>query len=382
MGISDNNLAIQSLSLCNFRNYPTLEISDFSNLNIFIGPNAVGKTTIIEGIQLLTALTSFRTSKFQQVIAWGNRTATLTSRLQSATRTLEEKLQISEGKRQYFLNGNKRQIKDLKGQLPSVSFNPDDLYLVKGSHFSRLAMVDNIGTQLSKNFYTVKQDYLKLIRQKNKALKEEAADTYIESINDVLSKVGAQYISHRLHILERLRQLFHDHYRHIANNNERVDIAYIYSWDKPHEEKLLSTHAQNQTPSNKQDILHQLQDSLHEYRVKEQQRQTSLIGPHADHLIFLLNQKNALHYASQGQQRTIVLALKLAELLLIQEILHQKPVLLLDDVMSELDEQRRKYFLGVITNDIQTFITTTNSEYFDQNTLQRSQIYQLPLPTT
>ena len=177
-------LRIDSVRLENFRNYERFSLSNLGALTILVGPNAVGKTSAIEAIQMVTACKSFRTNQFEQMQRWGCPHSSIDASIRGNGRNLDIHLSIDQGKRNYQLNGKNKRIQDLKGLLPAVSFSPDDLNLAKGAHSIRRSALDNLGSQLSKNFYAVKNDYAKLIKQKNKALKDELPDFYLDSIDD------------------------------------------------------------------------------------------------------------------------------------------------------------------------------------------------------
>lgn len=371
-----NNLAITALSLRAFRNYKSLDLKSLNNLSIFVGKNAIGKTSIIEAIQLLCDLKSFRTNQSDQLVLWGENTAFIAIEITDGVRQLQEELHIVEGKRQYFLNGKKKRIHDLKGLLPAVVFTPDDLDLVKGSYSKRRDAIDNLGVQLSKNFYSVRADYQKLIKQKNQALKDEAPNTYIESLNDVLVKVGSQYCIHRLTLINSFLPFFIEAYKTTTSNLELASITYELSWDE---------EIKDFSQVNKEVLTQQFQQALSRSFEEERQSKRSKIGPHADHIDFNIAENNensffrqASAFASQGQQRSLVLAFKMAELRTIQEVIHQQPILLLDDVMSELDESRRKMFMDMVAGEVQTFITTTNLNYFEDKILNMADVYTLP----
>lgn len=371
---------LDSLSLRNFRNYSQYRLQDIGPLTILVGRNAIGKTSIIEAIQMVTALSSFRTSSSTQMIAYQAAQAEICARFLGNQRDLKVDLLIEPGKKLYKLNGKSKLMSSLKGLFPAVSFCPDDLHMVKGSNAVRRAALDSIGTQLSKNFYAVKADYEKLIKQKNKALKDEASDLYIDSIDEILVRVGVQLLAHRMIIISQVQPLLQQFYRDITNGAEEVSLAYVPCWDKERTSQdmaIKSSIASNQEPFDKHDALQKYQSALKEARPKERAWGRAMIGPHADEVEFILQGRNALHFASQGQQRTVVLAFKLAESALIQNTLGQKPILLLDDVMSELDEERRSYFMDFISDDIQTFITTTNIDYFSNAMKQKARIVML-----
>ena len=367
MTAGEEHLHIQSLHLERFRSYPNLALEYLGNLSLFVGNNAVGKTSILEAIYLVTALKSFRTSKMEQLVLFGETAASVEAQFTSSARTLEEKLVIEEGKRSYFINGKKKRLQDLKGMFPAVSFTPDDLGIVKGSHTVRRNTLDDLGTQLSKNFYVVKRDYEKIVRQKNQALKEECEPSYLESINDVLAKVGAQYLSHRHIVIEKFLPFLSYHFEEITAGKEQVYLAYQYSWGSPLDTSL-----------TKEDLQNIISERLETLLAEEMERKRCLVGPHLDHLLFEIDGKDAIQFASQGQQRCIVLAWKLAEASLLQDMLGQKPIMLLDDVMSELDEQRRACLMHYIKDELQTFVTTTNIDYFSDEVLSQGTLYQLP----
>ena len=376
-------LKIKDLELISFRNYSNIKLSNIQNLSIFVGQNAVGKTSIIEAIQLLTELKSFRATSADQLVQWGKDSSVVKVVISDGQRHIEEELHISEGKRKYFVNQKAKRIQDLKGFLPAVVFTPDDLNLIKGSNSKRRDSIDSLGMQLSKNFYSVRSDYQKLLKQKNQALKDSMSTSVLESINEVLSKVGAQYIFHRLTLLNIFVPYLETFYLSISGENEKIQLVYEPSFGKELIEESLCVW-----PYSAQLSKDAIQENFYKDLVKvlpdEMDSRRSKIGPHADKFIFNISVgsdifNNAEHYASQGQQRSIVLAFKMAELQTIQNILHQRPVLLLDDVMSELDEARRSFFMDLIGGEIQTFITTTNLSYFTDDVIQSAHIYNLPL---
>lgn len=365
-----SDLFLTKLELYNFRNYHHLILDEITPLTLLVGENAVGKTNIIEAIQLITELKSFRASHKEELIHWGEQNSQVNAHFTNNSRLLEIKLQVSEEERVYTLNGKKKRIQDLKGVVPSVTFCPDDLTLVKGSPEKRREGFDSLGLQLSKNFYSVRSDYQRLIKQKNQALKEDMPAAFIESINDVIAKVGAQYIIHRLTLIDKISPFIKRHYSNISSSKDNFSLQYTFSWEGA---------PSNLISLDKEDLTARYREALTSHLPQEQEVHRSKYGPHADKIDFYLDEKNALQFASQGQQRSIVLAYKLAEVDLIQEVLHQKPLLLLDDVMSELDEGRRAAFTKLIQQGIQTFITTTNLSYFEEDTIRKARVLHLPL---
>lgn len=364
---TNEQLALSGLEVRDFRNYERFDLDGIGPLTILTGPNAVGKTSLVEAVQMMTALKSFRTAKAAQMVRWGAPRAQVTARLQSDRRQLDLELSIDQGKRSYKLNGKHRRIAQLKGLLPAVAFTPDDLRLAKDSDASRRDALDDLGAQISKNFYQVRSDYARLLKQKNHALKDEQPDAFIASIDDVLVRVGAQVLAHRLIIVAKLQPYFRRFYREITGGEE-AELRYRPCWLSEDDGPYAYERERAQEDFRR---------ALVAAKERERAQHRAVVGPQADKAGFYVNGHDAIHYASQGQQRSVVLAYKLAEAAVIQDTLGQKPLLLLDDVMSELDERRRGFFMEFIADDIQTFITTTNLDYFTDAMKSRARIVRL-----
>lgn len=365
-------LALKRLEFQNFRNYQKFELSDIGNLTIFVGPNAVGKTNIIEGMQLLTAQTSFRHPKIEHLILQGEETAHLQAEVRDEQRRLDFELYLAEHTKKHLLNGKVKKIVELKGILPSVVFTPDDLGLMKGSSSVRRRMIDELGVQLTPNYYQILKDYEKVIRHKNTLLKEHASDALLDSLDDLVVTCGSQLMWYRSTLFQKLVSKTHEMYQEVSRNKEVFSASYIPSWDKNGERigELLEIQ--------KSDARKKLIQALQYYRAQERQRGYAVVGPHADKIEFYLNDNPVSIFGSQGQQRSLVLAMKLAEVKLIEETLDQSPLFLLDDVMSELDEQRRESLLQLVSEDVQTCITTAHMSYFNNETLASAQVVHLP----
>ena len=367
-------LKIQQIHYRNFRNYDNYELTDIGDVTVFVGPNAIGKTNLVEGIQLITAFNSFRSSKTEHLVRFGEDSSFIRAVLSDGVRKLDIDFIIHEGKRSFSLNGKRKQIKNLRGILPSVVFSPDDLNFIKGSQSIKRAEIDNLGSQLSANYSNVRHDYERILKQKHRYLKEDTTHTFLESVNEVLTTIGSQFYVLRTRLVQELIPYIKTYYAELCVGKEEVSIAYIPSWlkyeDPPLQELLGSQFSRDE-------VKEQLDTVIEREFSREHQRRLSLFGPHADQIVFLINGKDASHFASQGQQRSLVLSYKMAEVALLRDRLNQTPVLLLDDVMSELDEQRRTQLIKVISQDIQTFITSTNLSYFDDEFLSNAEIIEL-----
>lgn len=367
-------LKIQQIHYRNFRNYENYELTDIGDVTVFVGPNAIGKTNLVEGIQLITAFNSFRSSKTEHLVRFGEDSSFIRAVLSDGVRKLDIDFTIHEGKRSFSLNGKRKQIKNLRGILPSVVFSPDDLNFIKGSQSIKRTEIDNLGSQLSANYSNVRHDYERILKQKNRYLKEDTTHTFLESVNEVLTTIGSQFYVLRTRLVQELIPYIKTYYAELCIGKEAVSIAYIPSWLK-YEDPSLQELIDSQF--SRDEVKKQLDTVIEREFSREHQRRLSLFGPHADQIVFLINGKDASHFASQGQQRSLVLSYKMAEVALLRDRLNQTPVLLLDDVMSELDEQRRTQLIKVISQDIQTFITSTNLSYFDDEFLSNAEIIEL-----
>lgn len=378
---------VTGISLAAFRNYESFSCQGFGNLNIFVGPNAIGKTNLLEAVELTTALASFRNPQTTELITWEHPEANISLQIEDGPRRNTITLQVSEGKKSFGLNGKRAARADLAGMVPSVLFSPDDLRLVKdGSSLKRRAL-DAMGEQISGAYRAVRRDYEKIIRQKARLLKEGVDATYLGSVNDTVAMVGTQLELYRRQISLGVSSLISEVYRDMMGKPEKVEFVYIPSWESLEGEKEPSegicevpggkTGARKDDYLNREAILREFQEALAAMEGQELARGRCLVGPHLDTPRFLIDGRDASLFASQGQQRSVALSFKMSQLLYIQEKTGHKPILLLDDVMSELDEVRRSALMAYISSDTQTFITTTNLNYFTKDELAEAQVFAL-----
>ena len=351
------DLRITSISFDDFRNYERLRMAGLGDITVFVGRNAVGKTNVLEGIQLCTALSSFRKAHRARVSLG----------LEDGNRLLKTSLLLEDGKRSYFLNGKKKSVGDLKGLVPAVVFAPDHLDLAKKSSSVKRGALDDLGSQLSPSYHVVRRDYEKVVRYKNRLLKEEASRSLIESIDETLLTCAFQLSLYRTALFDRISAHVERIYGSISDGAERFSATYEPSWGALPEGETASRDA----------LRERIASCLRERSAEERARRKSLVGPHADTISFQLDGRDASNFASQGQQRSIVLAWKMAEVALVEETLGQHPVLLLDDVMSELDAHRRTALLSVVGDCVQTFVTTTTLSYFDGEFLSRARVVEI-----
>lgn len=373
-------LKIRSIDFRNFRSYESFSLDDIGELTIFIGRNAIGKTNILEGIQLVTAATSFRHPQISQVIHDGMPAGRVSMRSTDGNRDMLTELHLETGKRRYTVNGKAKGVSDVRGILPAVVFSPDDLNLAKGSSSVKRNAFDEVGVQLSRNYSVIGRDFEKALRYKNRLLKEEAPQPLVDAINETFVACGAQLFCYRYALYRTMSGMVAREYRDIARSGEELSLNYTPSWDylaKKSGKESFSPLLEEARLSDRDAVREAIHEAIARYTGEERARRRALVGPHNDKIEFLVDGKEASQFASQGQQRSIVLAWKLAEVKMVRRTLGTEPVLLLDDVMSELDSYRRDMLVGNVTAETQTFITATDLTPFNEELLKRARVVDL-----
>jgi DNA replication and repair protein RecF len=353
---------ITRLELADFRNYERLTLEPSPALTIIVGPNAVGKTNIIEAVQLVTSARSFRRPDPCELVRWGASEARVSMRAEDGPRLLEIQLDVDDqGHRAYLVNGQpRRRHSEVAGLLPSVVFTPDDLGMVKGPAERRRASIDDLGEQLSSTYGALRRDYGRAVRQRNTLLKEGVSGEPAAVWDEQVAALGARFVVHRTGLLERLMEQASLRYAEMSRGEE---LGYRY------EDRCgLGTCGSMEIEA----VAASIRDEMRRRHPDERRRMVTLAGPHRDDIVIEIGGKDARAYASQGQQRTAALAWKLAEVAVVEDVLRRKPVLLLDDVMSELDAERRTALSEVVSSEVQTIVTTTNTGYFTAEMLDRS----------
>lgn len=370
------SVVLKDLELYDFRNHSYFHLKEPQQLIVIIGKNASGKTNIIEAVQLVSMLESFRNPHWSNLIKEGEDKACVKAVFLQNERTLEIQMDVGEGQRTYILNGKKKKKNDLLGLVPAVIFTPDDLGLIKDPSETRRKLIDDIGQQLSSTYAQVLSEYQKTLKQRNTILKEyydrDNSLPLLESWNENLIILGAMLFTHRVRLFVRYIDKIASFYRRTTFQEELMG-SYIPSFQEDDERLSLDVLVD----MGKDEVESRLRETLRMIQDKEIIRGKTLVGPHRDEIIFYINGKEARKFASQGQQRSIALALKLGQLTLIKEISGNQPILLLDDVMSELDGQRKELLIKTLDGQIQTIITTTDLACFSQDLLQHAQIIDL-----
>lgn len=353
-------MKILSLNLRNFRNYSGQKINFNPYLNIIIGLNAQGKSNLLEAINYLSLFSSFRNAKDIDMIKWGKSFFHLEGLISKQNGEYLLSLGYNnENKKIFKVNGNQRKsINEILGVFNSVVFSPEDLNIVKTGPSARRKFLDKEMMQLFPSHYFSLIQYQKILGQRNNYLKEiretSKKKDLLEIWNIQLIETGSKIIKKRLEVLAKLGPLARLTHRRITNGGEELELNY---------ESLDLEEGENIKKLTLDEIKETFLKQLEKKMKTEIFRGVSLIGPHRDDLKITINGIDARKFCSQGQQRTAALSLKIAELELIKSEIGEYPVLLLDDVMSELDEKRRDHLLEYIGEKVQTFITTTDLDF-------------------
>lgn len=331
------------------------------NLTVIVAPNASGKTNILEAIDLVTSGNSFRSPLWRDVVRRGAENASVILTVSGEGREVEIRLDIVGNQRRYTVNGKpKKRVAEVRGIIPAVSFTPDDLAMVKGSADQRRSTLDALGDQMSQAYEAIRSDYDRVLKHRNALLKNPSlALDLLDPWTEKLIEVGVAFYSHRRRLFERLTGIVSERYETLSNG-ETLEIEYVPSWGR--------------TSESPEDGFRR---ALEEVLLQERARGITLVGPQRDELVFRIDGQDARAFASQGQQRTVTLAWKLAEITVIQDVLEKPPILLLDDVMSELDAQRREALTAFVGTTVQTFLTTTNTGYFSDAMLADATVIEL-----
>lgn len=397
---------LKTLHLRQFRNYFDQKVAFDAPKTILVGNNAQGKSNLLEAVELLSTLKSHRVGRDRDLILDSKPIAQIDATLERQTGAIDLSLTLRSGARRSLkLNGEPlRRHLDFLSVLNVVQFSCLDLDLVRGGPEGRRNWIDRLVIQLEPIYAHILQQYNQILRQRNALLKrskEIRKAEFSESFDKMqflapespepenkenlpipnsqfpipsselalwdaqLATAGARVIRRRDRILERLMPLARNWHHSISGSAEVLDVKY---------DANIEVGAELIAKDNLEGVRQAFLEKIQKRAIAEQFQGTTLVGPHRDDITFTINSTPARQYASQGQQRTLVLALKLAELQLIEEVVGEAPLLLLDDVLAELDLSRQNQLLETIQERFQTLITTTHLGAFDTQWLRQTQI--------
>ena len=352
---------IKRLQMLNYRNYNVLDISLGPHVNVFMGDNAQGKTNILEGIYYCAFARSHRTSKDRELINWNSDNALLSVTV--GRERLDKRIDISilkDGKKAIQINKIKiKKIGELFGNFNVVMFSPEDLKIIKDSPGVRRKFIDMELCQLNPKYYYNLVQYNKVLNERNSILRNRNINKDILDVYDMhLVEFGYNIIMDRLEYIEKLNKYSTKIHSDITSGKERIEFKYV------------------STIKDLENIRESFYSLLEKNRVRDCERGITSVGPHRDDFTVLINDIDTKSYGSQGQQRTAVLTIKFSSLEIIKDLTGEFPVLLLDDVLSELDFSRKRYILSTI-GDIQTIITCTGIEDLYEYLDDKSKVFKV-----
>jgi DNA replication and repair protein RecF len=363
-------LYLKNLELSNFRNYKSLKLDLKPGLNIFIGKNAQGKTNLLESIYFLSQGSSYRTSDIKEAVLWTDDLAIIRGGAKNKDKEIFVEVFLPRrGRRKVRLNGSYlNRISDLWGNLVVVIFSPQDLDIVRSSPVFRRQFLDRILNNTNPEYRYHFERYQKILSQRNSLLK------LFHKTNDVRKFLSTLDLWNRLLatsgsfiIMERLRLLS------ILNNFANKIINKFLST-----EKLIlfyDTSISIKKKNNRKDLEIRMLKKLKERQKRDISVGATTIGPHRDDIKMTLEQKDIRSYGSGGQQRMVAISLKFAELGFYNEKLGQRPILLLDEVLSELDEDKRKALLEISQDEDQAVITSTHYPEWLEDEKSKANVY-------
>lgn len=354
-------MRIKRLKVENFRNLEKLDIEFSDGVNIIYGNNAQGKTNIIESIYIFSFGKSFRANKDIELLKFDKEYFLSNIKIMKKDRELEMDFGFDRisNKKMIKVNGViQKKISDIIGKLNVVVFKPEDIKIVTDSPSIRRKYIDYLISSISKLYLENITKYKKVMEERNNLLKEiklrlkgsknldETDSNFLDVYDKLLSKLNCEIYNERKRVIEKLNNYIYDiHLKLTENyiNNEKLHIKYV---------------------SNVAEDIEKMYNNLSKSRLNDINKGYTSLGIHRDDYIISINSLDVSIYGSQGQKKSSIISLKLSELKVIEEVIGEKPVLLLDDYMSELDERRRLKFLDII-EDIQIIITTTHKISID-----------------
>lgn len=350
---------IESIQLKNFRNYESLELNFDQGTNILYGDNAQGKTNVLEAVYLCGTTKSHKGSKDRDMIRFGKEESHIRMIVHKDFITYKIDMHLKKNKAKgVAINGLPiKKARELFGIVNLVFFSPEDLNIIKNGPSERRRFLDFELCQLDKIYLSELSDYNHVLNQRNKLLKDLAYQPYLEDTMDIwdrqLVKYGQNLINKRQEFIQELNKIICEIHGNLTGEEEKIELIYEPNVEAADFERVLK-----------------------ENQEKDKKMKLTSAGPHRDDFCVMVNGIDIRKFGSQGQQRTAALSLKLSEIYLVKKIIKDTPILLLDDVLSELDSNRQMYLLNSIHN-IQTMITCTGLDDLMQRPFQMNKIFKV-----
>ena len=354
-------MILKKINLSNFRNYSSLELNFDKNINIFIGNNAQGKTNILEAIYVLSVTKSHRSNKDLFLIKNESLFTKINGQIEKEKRkTTYEVLINKDGKRVSINNNVVKKMSDYISNINTIMFCPDDLEIIKGTPSNRRTFLNIEIGQFYNSYIKILNEYNKILKQRNEYLKNANFNKmYFDILTDKLIEKNLEIYEYRYDFIEKINTYITKIYKSITKKN---DIKVVY-------ESVVEK-------DTKENMLYNLRNKYDRVYESEIIQKMTLIGIHRDDFSIYIDNIKINNYGSQGQHRIAILCFKLAEIELYREK-NIKPIILLDDIFSELDIRKKSSIIKFINNDLQVFITTTDLNNLNKKLVKNADIFKV-----
>lgn len=355
-------MKITKIKLKNYRNYDNLEIDLNDNVNIIIGDNAQGKTNLLESIYVLGVTKSFLSGSDKNLIMFNNKASTIKGELINNNGKVNLEVLINENGKVVRINGKEiKKLSDYISLLNVIVFNSDSIRIFKDSPVSRRKYFNIEISQINRKYLKILSDYNTILRQRNEFLKVMNVDKksdlmYLDVLNDKYVNLSLEIYDYRMKFIDDINKYLNNIFKSITGYGD-IKLRYVSNFGN----------------LDRNSFLAKLKDNFS----RDIQYKMTFLGPNRDDFYFLLGDKNLSLYGSQGQIRSAVLALKLSEVKLFTDVTLDSPLLLLDDMFSELDIDKRNNILKYLDSNIQTIITTTDIKNINNNIKQNANVYEI-----
>ncbi len=333
---------LKKIRLENYRNYESIELEFNSRGNLLFGKNGQGKTNLLEAIYYMSVFRSFRKGTSSDIVKWDSddfQIAGFFDTKNKIERCIEIRWKRGEAKRVYFDNDNVERLAELIGNFPIVILSPESIEITQGMPAERRRFLDLLISQEDKRYLDDLTSYRKVLKQRNILLFSDPDRTTLDIWSEKLVEYGVRLQEKRAEVLGQLSGTVSRMYSRISHGNEELFVKYRPSVD----------------PAD--DLKRSFEEDLVESSGEERRKKTTLVGPHRDEIRFFIDGRDARKYGSQGQHKSILMALKSAEIIYLKEEKGVDPVILLDDLFAMLDQKRIMAFLGILKEHDQFFIT-------------------------
>ncbi len=375
---------LKKLELKNYRNYHHINLNFDKNTVLILGNNGDGKTNLLESIHYLSTGRSHRTYTQDEIINWASSYSFIKAIVDSGENDglehfIEIELRKDNNTRIRVDKINRRKKTDFISMLPSVIFSPDDMRIVKYGPSERRNFLDGVLEKTDRSYYRQRLQYQKILAHRTSLIKsiggkiDTGINSSLEVWNDNLVKYGTDIMKKRFRLINEIKSEFKNYMKSFFKEAS-ADIFYVFSWDRESAPDSLLDFTEREARDGDSSMIKNLEETfgrkLKDSIERDLQYKNTRVGPHRDDFVILLGGKNVRCFGSQGQQRIASISLKLCEMDVLRKKIKRDPVLLLDDVFSELDIERKKILVRAVKNKFQTFVTTTNMSYLDKIDLE------------